>query len=475
MKHVQEGFAIVVGVSSYDPDFRDLPYAKNDALRICQALIRHGGFDSKRVYLLADEAELESDMKVATPTRSNVLEKIKYAAEAAGNDDLILLYFACHGAEISKNPYLFTSDTKLNVLADTAVDVNVVNGYLEKSKARCIVRVFDACRSSFSEGRGLPSRMSKGFENALMVKASGWATFNACSSGELAHESPEFEQGVFSKFLCDGLEGKAANESGQVTLEGLVDYVKISVANWCDQQTTPQSPHLQSDISGSLILSQVKVANRKDSVVAEHSPLAALQMGLDSHLSATAADVRNLSFTNPQQHEQVSELLFSAARSLMHDFSHPILTVEESNVGALNALGAGPPWNEFDKETRRLAIQSERKETKAIKYSFVSSEVAVVTSDIFIASARFSYFYCIWMCHVCRTEQLQGLFKPEPLFTKGIYTFKPRGALDESKMASVVTEIFERTSQSILEWSGQLRQFVDSRIDPLRNIGDIIG
>ena len=118
-----------------------------------------------------------------------------------------------------------------------------------------------------------------------------------CSTGEVAYESPEFEQGVFSYFLCDALAGKAASDDGNITIERLVDYVKIGVKNWCDNQMKRQTPHVLSDISGSLILTKVNVEEETTDEMEENNPLAGLLLGLDTHIREAAPDIQNLTLS----------------------------------------------------------------------------------------------------------------------------------------------------------------------------------
>ena len=65
--------------------------------------------------------------------------------------------------------------------------------------------------------------MTDGLQNAIAYKAKGWATLSSCSSGEVAYETSDLEHGVFSNYLCEALEGRAALDDGIVTFEQLVD------------------------------------------------------------------------------------------------------------------------------------------------------------------------------------------------------------------------------------------------------------
>ena len=51
----------------------------------------------------------------------------------------------------------------------------------------------------------------------------------SCSSGEYSWEARELEQGVFSCYVCKGLEGNAVDEKGVVTIDSIFKYAQLSV------------------------------------------------------------------------------------------------------------------------------------------------------------------------------------------------------------------------------------------------------
>ena len=468
-------YGVVIGVSRYhDDQIADLPCAKNDALRLSQALISSGEFNKDQVYLLANDVPtVPTDIKCYDPTRGNILQKLQYVADAAGPDDLILVFFAGHGVEVSKNPYLLSCDTMMDVLSHTGVKVADMNDILGKSKAKTILRVFDACRSSFGDTRGVPGRMTKGFEDALMYTGTGWASFSSCSSGEVAHESGELNHGIFSFYLCEGLEGKAANDQGIVTFDRLVDYVRTSVRIWCDQQSQMQTPHLQADLSGVVVLSVgSKVAPIKAPVL--DSPFDALQVAIDRHLAQTPRDARNLTFTDAEEIEGIAKTAQAAIRGLAESFRHPALTISLSERKPLDQLDVNS-WQLLHQDMDAAKLRQEfSNNTSAVLIEFNSSEVVIPRTKVAIAVVRFSFFYWIWYSHVCVKDKLQHSFKPVPPTTKGYFTFKPRAASDGRKLDMTIRELFKRCSGDLLSWSEQLKEFVNGRLDPLRKVGAII-
>lgn len=183
--------------------------------------------------MLCDDVGKDQNAFVCKPpTRSNILEACKYVFERAEKEDFVLFYFAGHGLEIESTPYLLTSDAKMDLVRETALSVPLLDELFNPSKARFNLKIFDACRSGYSDGRLAQVNMTREFERSLLKTASGWAGISACSTGEVAHEDPDFRQGVFTYYFCEALT-QPPPESKTVTLEGAVDRVKTSMAAWC--------------------------------------------------------------------------------------------------------------------------------------------------------------------------------------------------------------------------------------------------
>lgn len=473
MTEEHKRYAVVIGVSTYEDDIAELPCAKNDAYRLQSVLQQRSGFTPDRVYFLANGFDASSGVISLPPTRANILQKLKYVCDAAGPEDLIMLFFAGHGAEISRRPYLITSDTRMDVLSQTALNVDELNSMLDSASTRCVLRVFDACRAPFAQGRGVADRMTEGLQQAVMKCAKGWASFSSCSSGEVAHESGELNHGVFTYYLCEGLAGKARNDNGSITIEGLVDYVKTSVGNWCDRQTLRQTPHFQSDLSGLLVMA-TSVSSPQETPTPAGGPFGELVAGVDLYLSQTAADTRRLTFTSKTEWEGISAALNRALQAKLVELSHPAIRAKLGKTQPLQDHG-NPSWEAFNNDLATCGVRKEfTHETAGPRVEFISSEVVIPKTTLHVAVVRFNFFYWLWYCHACHLEQLQGKFKPDPSYAKGFFTFKPSGAMDGEKMDQVLTELLARSSREILLWAKQLGSYVESRVDPLRKVGPII-
>jgi hypothetical protein len=471
-------FGIVVGVSEFDPNehISKIPYAAKDAIRVYETLRDSCGFNSEQLYLFTSCGTEAFNGKVQPPTRPNILNALRYVIDEAHGDDLLLLYIASHGLEISNTPYLLTSDTRMNVVKETAIDTNEVNETLRTSKARCIIRVFDACRSPFAVARSSAGRMTDRFQDAIFSTGKGWATISSCSSGEYSYESSDFEQGVFSYYLCEGICGKATNADGNVTLEGLVEYVKTSLGNWSDRQTQKQTPHFQSDLSGVVVLSSPKPVVESTTSVSPAHPLSQLQMGLRDELAAAPNDARNLQFTFKDGMSGFAGNVNNCIEMLLTDFTDSAIQVT-TKLAPNNELqrASHGAWQQFNREISQLKVKQELSgHPCATEVTFASSEVIIPSSTLIVACARFSFFYWLWYLHACDVPTLQNRFTPNPAFHTGFMTFKSNAAIEVTKVDPAVREMLSRCAEAIVDWTQQLRGFVDARLDPLRKLKAII-
>jgi hypothetical protein len=163
-----------------------------------------------------------------------------------------------------------------------------------------------------------------------------------------------------------------------------------------------------------------------------------------------------------------------ALRELVEQFQHPALSVSMSERQSLNKLD-GASWKQLHQDMQSQGLHHEfSSNSSAVMLSFDSAEVVVPRTQITIAAVRFSFFYWLWYYHVCLPDQLQNRFKPSPPTTKGFFTFKPKAATDGRKIEATVRELLKRCSDDLVNWSNQLGEFVNARIEPLRKVGEII-
>ncbi|HEV3467969.1 MAG TPA: caspase family protein [Pyrinomonadaceae bacterium] len=227
-------YALVVGVDRYaDTQISTLGGASNDARALATALVQYAGFPADQVVLLSSDQPEERH-----PTRGNILRRLSNLATVVPKDGLLLFAFAGHGMERGGQAFLLPSDAQVSddvtLLEQTAVNVLQIRDWVKRTGVRQVLMILDACRND-PAGRAnadnpLTETYTRGFNFDLRNReVEAFVTLYATAIGHRAYEFKEKRQGYFTWALVEGLKGAAANERGEVTLDGLVDYLQERV------------------------------------------------------------------------------------------------------------------------------------------------------------------------------------------------------------------------------------------------------
>lgn len=218
--------AAVVGVSRYRKR-PSLEGASRDAERVA-AILHSMGFDE--VLELYDEQA----------TRTGILDLLgRRLPAAAGEDDLVFIYFAGHGEtetlpDGSKRGYILPFDAGSNVSA-SGISMETVRDLSNRMAARHIFYAIDACYSGIALDTSRSLRAG-GPGRAVQLVAAG-------TEGQRARERGG--QGLFTIYLIRGLEGDADhNSDGVVSGSELGSYLRRSVGQASGGLQTPQFGNL---------------------------------------------------------------------------------------------------------------------------------------------------------------------------------------------------------------------------------------
>ena len=227
-------WAVIVGVSEYmNSGIPSLKYADKDAEAFANFLRRPegGGYDSDHMHVLLNKDATLANMKEAL---------INFLNQAI-DMDLVVIYFAGHGAPDPARPqnmYLLMHDSDPASLGISAFPMWEIQTVLARYISAKRVLVFtDACHSggisvNFTTrglGKSEPNLVNQYLEDLSKTKE-GIAVFTASAAGEVSQEYPEFSHGVFTYYVLKGLEGKADyNNDYTVTINELMQYVEEQV------------------------------------------------------------------------------------------------------------------------------------------------------------------------------------------------------------------------------------------------------
>ncbi len=235
-----ETHAFIVGISEYQEKSYNLKYASDDARFFLKVLKdpQAGGISSDRLtYLLDDQA-----------TTDNIISKLETTLKTAFVNDVVLIYFACHGFSEKGEIYYMAHDTNPNKLRQTGVRAtDILNIVSEYGKDKKVILIYDACNSG-GMGQQLATRgpvateeINKFYEEISKEK-NFMATLTSTEKGELAYEGEQYGggHGAFTYYLGMGLNGAANSDMNQyITLGELYRFVRKKVSESTNDKQHP--------------------------------------------------------------------------------------------------------------------------------------------------------------------------------------------------------------------------------------------
>lgn len=235
-------WAFLVGISRYKQSQLNLQFAHRDAAELAQQLRQPccGAFAPDDIVLLCDEEA----------TTARVIGELRVFLQKPAPEDLVILYFACHGSLDVRRPsvaYLVMHDTDVGDLARTGLLMREViaslNDYLA---AQRVVLFADTCHSGALAGvRGISDSTAvvNRYLDELAKSRPGVAVFTSAHAGELAQENARWGggHGVFTHFLLEGLRGQADRNprNFMITIDELFRYVSENVSKETRNQQRP--------------------------------------------------------------------------------------------------------------------------------------------------------------------------------------------------------------------------------------------
>jgi len=248
-------WAVVIGINNY-PNLRKLQYAVNDAKAFYDWLIHASRIPAENVKLLINgQATLKN-------LRSELGTRLK---NNAAPDDLVIIYFAGHGAteRDSLSPdgdglekYILPFGTDLDDLYATAMPMREVAFIINRIRSERLVFIADACYSGASGGRtvsasGIRASVSDTFLERL-AGGKGKIIITASGANEVSMERDELKHGVFTYYLLEGLRGAADTDAdGVITVDEVYRYVSTKVPKATGQE---QNPIKKGSVKGQLLL-----------------------------------------------------------------------------------------------------------------------------------------------------------------------------------------------------------------------------
>lgn len=237
---IDKRWAVVVGVGEYhSEDIPDLEFAPADARAVRDFLESDlaGPFDEV-LYLENEQA-----------TGSAMREALFVFLQQADWDDLVVIYYAGHGAPDPGRPdnlYLLPTDAELGSLAATGFPMWDVKTALRRQiAAERVLVIADACHSAGAAdgdvvGGAGSNEIAGGFQG--LFTPSRRLMMTAADTNEFSLEDERWGgHGVFTHFLLDGLSGAGdLDGNGIVTFTEVFQHVSENVRQATSGRQNPQ-------------------------------------------------------------------------------------------------------------------------------------------------------------------------------------------------------------------------------------------
>lgn len=248
-------WAVIVGVDNY-PYFPHLKYAVKDARAFYDLLVKTKLVSPDNIFFVSNEKANLSNL------RSLLGTKLK---RNAGQDDMVIIYFAGHGAteKDAKSPdgdglekYLLPFDADPKDLYASALPMREISYILNRINSERLIFIADSCYSGASGGRtvsieGTRANISDSYINRI-ASGKGRVIMTASAANEVSAEDDTLQHGIFTYYLIEGLKGNADyNSDGLVTVDEAYRYVSEKVPKATAQE---QHPVKKGSVEGQLVL-----------------------------------------------------------------------------------------------------------------------------------------------------------------------------------------------------------------------------
>jgi LAS superfamily LD-carboxypeptidase LdcB len=239
-----ERWALIVGISQYKYSNWNLRYAHRDAEELYNLLLTPTGGNFKKEFIrkLTNEEA----------TTGNITRALRAFLKKPAREDLVIIYFACHGTPDFDRPgnvYLLTHDTAPDDIAGTALPMREIDLSLrENLLAEKVIVLADTCHSAaIAGGIGRRSAVDDStFVNRYLQEVSrargGIALLTSAEANEVSFEDARWGggHGVFTYYLLLGMRGAGDHDgNGIVTVGELFEYVRDNVKLETNHQQHP--------------------------------------------------------------------------------------------------------------------------------------------------------------------------------------------------------------------------------------------
>jgi len=210
-------YALVVGVAKYQSArVPALDFPAKDATDFARALRTQAGqlYRAVDVRLLTDEKA----------TRESIIDGMDWLRREVTANDIAVVFFAGHGVNDSISQYYFLpNNSDVTRLRSTAISNADIVETLQSLPSK-VLAFLDTCHSGNVLGTGKKRALGdiNRLVNELTSAENGVVVFASSTGQETSQESPDWNNGAFTKALVEGLSGRGDfNRDGVISLNEL--------------------------------------------------------------------------------------------------------------------------------------------------------------------------------------------------------------------------------------------------------------
>jgi hypothetical protein len=220
-----DGIAVIIGNRNYSGNVPTVEFAHNDADAMRRFIVDVRGFRESNIIDLRDAAQTEMEA-VFGNERSF---KGKLWRWVRPRESAVVVFYSGHGVpDAGDGRYLLPVDGDPYVPQIGGYSLELLFTNLAKLEARSVTVFLDACFSGESAGGSLLPK--SGLSVTPKLPETKLTVLTAARGNEVASWDEEARQGLFTRYLLDGLYGAAdngryGNGDGKVTLKEAMGFL----------------------------------------------------------------------------------------------------------------------------------------------------------------------------------------------------------------------------------------------------------
>lgn len=216
-------FALLIGVSEYEPGLNPLPATVKDV----EAL--------QRVLLDSEMCGFDQVKQLTNPDPQSMQYEIETLFSSCTKNDLVLLFFSGHGIKDDNGKLYFATritrkSDRGDLIRSTAVPSSFIHDIMNNSRCKRQVIILDCCFSGAFD-LSLQSKDDGSIDLQNQLGAEGRVVLTSSSSTQYSYEQIDAELSIYTHYLIEGIETGAGDldDDGNISILELHEYASGKV------------------------------------------------------------------------------------------------------------------------------------------------------------------------------------------------------------------------------------------------------